>query len=82
MEIVHKQDWNGVKLLVDGEDTETMSIQKREWLLHVVMEQIDTRHFETILAALAKEHGTLRFLDDENSIEWTFKLEKGLEVRE
>lgn len=80
MEIVYKQDWNAVKLLVDGEDTETMSIQKREWLLNVVMEQIDTRHFETILMALAKEHGTLRFLDDENSLEWALKLEKDLEI--
>lgn len=79
MKIVHKQDWNGVKLLVDGEDTETMSIQKREWILNSVMEQIDTRHFETILTALAKEHGTLKFLDDENSIEWTLKLEKDLD---
>ena len=80
MEIVYKQDWNAVKLLVDGEDTETMSIQKREWLLNVVMEQIDTRHFETILMALAKEHGTLRFLDDENSLEWALKLEKDLDI--
>ena len=79
MEIVNKQDWNGVKLLVDGKDTETMSIQKREWLLNAVMGQIDTRHFETILMALAKEHGTLRFLDDENSLEWTLKLEKDLD---
>jgi hypothetical protein len=79
MEIVYKEDWNGVQLLVDGEDTETMSIKKREWVLNSIMEQIDTRHFETILMALAKEHGTLRFLDNENSIEWTLKLEKDLD---
>lgn len=82
MEIVYKQDWNGVKLLVDGEDTETMSVKKREWVLNAVMEQIDNRHFETVIAALTKEHGQMKFLGYKNGIEWTIKFEKGLEVKE
>lgn len=75
MEIVYKQDWNGVRLLVDGEDTETMSVKKREWVLNAVMEQIDNRHFETVLAALAKEHGQMEFISWNNSIKWELNLE-------
>ena len=75
MEIVYKQDWNGVRLLVDGEDTETMSVKKREWVLNAVMEQIDNRHFETVLTALAKEHGQMEFLGWKNGIKWELNLE-------
>ena len=75
MEIVYKQDWNGVQLLVDGEDTETMSVKKREWVLNAVMEQIDTRHFETVLTALAKKHGKMEFISWNNGIKWELNLE-------
>lgn len=75
MEIVYKQDWSGVTLFVDGEDTETMSIKKREWVLNAVMERIDNRHFETVLTALAKEHGNSQFLGYENGIKWQLNLE-------
>jgi hypothetical protein len=75
MEIVYKQDWNGVKLFVDGEDTETMSIKKREWVLNAVMEQIDNRHFETVLTALAKKHGDMEFISWNNGIKWELNLE-------
>jgi hypothetical protein len=75
MEIVYKQDWNGVQLLVDGEDTETMSIKKREWVLNAVMEQIDNRHFETVLTALAKKHGDMEFISWNNGIKWELNLE-------
>lgn len=75
MEIVYKQDWNGVQLLVDGEDTETMGIKKREWVLNAVMEQIDNRHFETVLTALAKKHGDMEFISWNNGIKWELNLE-------
>lgn len=79
MEIVYQQDWNGVQLLVDGEDTETMSVKKREWVLSAVMEQIDNRHFETVLMALAKEHGQVEFLGWENGIKCKLNLENKYE---
>lgn len=75
MEIVYKQDWSGVQLLVDGEDTETMSVKKREWVLNAVMEQIDNRHFETVLTAITKEHGQMEFLGWKNGIKWKINLE-------
>lgn len=75
MEIVYTETQDGVGLFVDGEDTETMSVKKREWVLNAVVEQIDSRHFETVLTALAKEHGQMEFLGWKNGIKWELNLE-------
>ena len=81
--------WNGIDMeykTTNSEETffddelqpykeETMSVKKREWVLNAVMEQIDNRHFETVLTALAKEHGQMEFLGWKNGIKWELNLE-------
>ena len=54
----------GRALLVDGEDTELMSPQRRELIMRKVMERLDHRYLETIVGAVADKYGDLICDDD------------------
>lgn len=54
----------GRTLLVDGEDTELMSPQRRELIMRKVMERLDHRYLETIVGSVADKYGDLICDDD------------------
>lgn len=53
----------GSTVLVDGEDTELMSPQRRQWIMKKVMEKLDHRYLETVVGAIADKYGDLLFDD-------------------
>lgn len=51
-------------LMVDGEDVELMTAQKREKVLRQVMERIDQRYLECVLESIVHMYGEVGVTED------------------
>jgi hypothetical protein len=67
MKIETKHTIDGRIVLVDGEDTELMSPQRREWIMKKLLEAIDHRYLEVVASAICEKYGDIT-QDDEDVI--------------
>lgn len=55
---------DGRSILVDGEDTELMSPQRREWVMKQLIQKLDHRYLETVVGAIADKYGDVMCEED------------------
>lgn len=55
---------DGRSILVDGEDTELMTPQHREWVMRKLLQKLDHRYLETVVGAIADKYGDVMSGED------------------
>ena len=63
-----ERDLGGSELLVDGEDVELMTPEKREKTLKRVMEKIDHRYLECVLESIVHMYGEVSVEEDSRTV--------------
>lgn len=55
---------DGKSIVIDGEDSELMSPQRREWVMRKLVQKLDHRYLETVVGAVADKYGDVMCEDD------------------